>query len=650
MSASSRIRCVLLFALALVATAGSQQPLTSVRAVRSLTPNIAGQGRPVHLHGVVTAISGWKNSFFLQDGAVSISVDRPSADPALQPGQRVVVDGVTAPGSFAPIIQASRVTALGMAALPPPPLRGADELIGGRQDSQRIAIRGTVQSQKIQTIWNHKVLTLNVDIGSGLVVAVRIREFDPAHLPLLTGAFIRIAGVCGTKFNDRRQFVGVQLYTPTLASLRILRPPPPDPFDRPVQPLESLLRFTQLSKSNELVRVAGTVTWQKPGTAFYLQSGNVGLFVDWKEVGAPPVGSHVEVVGHPATGHGTTHLRAMFLRSAGPAAPIVARLVQASQVITTRDGFTVTPDENLLVQIDGKLLESSPGARATTLLLEDDLTLFTVSVPTAMAADLTPGAILRVSGICTINYDDYSNEPSAFSLQIRSAADIVVFHPAPWWNAVHAARVVEVLACVVILLLACILLLRQTSLHALANTDSLTGLCNRRALLHRLENARRALRPAQSLLVLFIDVDHFKQINDRFGHAQGDLALQQVARLLRQVFPASLVIGRIGGDEFVVLLRSVDAQQCQTRIETALAEHNRSNANGIPLSLSTGILTCVAGQDEISTQQLLERADQLMYKSKRAAHATEASPLPAVTVTEAHRLPPPPNLLALGSL
>lgn len=637
--ASCRIRCALLFALAFAATAGAQQPLTSIRAVRSLTSDLASQGKPVHLHGVVTAISGWKNSFFLQDGTVSISVDRPSAEPILQAGQRVIVDGVTAPGSFAPIIQASRVTAQGMATLPTPAPRRADELIGGRQDSQRIMIRGTVQSQKIQSIWNHDVFTLNVDIGSGLVVAVRIREFDPVHLPLLTGAFIRIAGVCGTKFNDRRQFVGVQLYTPTLASLTVLRPPPPDPFNRPVQALDSLLRFTQLNASNELVRVAGTVTWQKPGSAFYLQSGNIGLFVDWKESGAPPVGSRVEVVGHPATGHGSTHLRAVFVRSPGIAAPVVARRVQASQVITTRDGFTVTPDESLLVQIDGKLLESSPGARATTLLLENDHTLFTVNVPTATAADLTPGAILRVSGICTINYDDYSNEPSAFSLQIRSPADIIVLHPAPWWNATHAAQVVEVLACVVILLLASILLLRQTSLRALANTDSLTGLCNRRALLYRLENARRDLRPAQSLLVLFIDVDHFKQINDRYGHHQGDLALQQVARLLRQVFPASLVTGRIGGDEFVVILRSVDAHQCQTRIETALAEHNRSAGGGIPLSLSTGILTCVAGQDETSTQQLLERADQLMYASKRAAHATEISPLAAVIMTESHQLP-----------
>ena len=597
-----------------------QQPLTSVRAIRSLTPQAAAQHQPVLLNGVVTVLSGWKNSFFFRDSTSGISIDRLddqlTAQPQLHSGQRVTVYGTTAAGGFAPLVQAGSITVQGTAPLPRAQLRTAEDLAGGQQDSQWLAIRGTVRSQQVRPIWGRNVLALNVDVGRGLVVSVRVHDFDPAHLPSLTGAIVRIAGVCGTLFNDRRQFVGVNLFTPSLASITVLSPAPGNPFALPLRPLDSLLQFNQFTSAQTLIRVGGTVTWQKPGVAFYLQSGRRGLFVEWKNGDTPALGTAVEAVGYPENGHGTAHLKAAFVRSAGKAESIIPLRVNAPTVISARDGFTATPAESLLVQIDGRLVDIVRGARQTTLLLENGHTLFPVRIA-SNPISVSPGAILRITGVCAIEYDDYTSEPSHFIIQIRSLNDVAILRPAPWWNANHSIRVAEILGFVVVLLLGIILLSRQATLRSLATTDSLTGLANRRTLLRHIDSARRSnLRSLQTLRLLFIDVDHFKQINDVHGHRRGDLALKQVAQLLRDAFPESHAIGRLGGDEFVVVILQTSREECEFRLGNALARSNSHPTSVVPLSLSTGILECGPTDTTGTAEDLLERADLLMYQQK----------------------------------
>ena len=95
------------------AAAQSHAELSAVRQVRDLPPGEAAGERPVRLHGVVTAVSGWNFSFFFQDGTSGISVDRSGPIPEVHPGDRVEVSGVSDAGKFAPIIKAQSVTVLG---------------------------------------------------------------------------------------------------------------------------------------------------------------------------------------------------------------------------------------------------------------------------------------------------------------------------------------------------------------------------------------------------------------------------------------------------------------------------------------------------------------------------------------------------------
>src|SRR5687767_9017254 len=156
--------------------------------------------------------------------------------------------------------------------------------------------------------------------------------------------------------------------------------------------------------------------------------------------------------------------------------------------------------------------------------------------------------------------------------------------------------------------------LRNTSLK-----DDLTGLFNRRGLLKQatpyFDFARRQ---HESLLLLFIDLDGMKKINDEFGHNEGDTALIKTAEILNKSFRSSDVIARLGGDEFTVLVTDLNANKDEAikRLNDNLKAYNASEKRGIKLAFSIGVaqleperMTCF--------EELLEQADQAMYQQKR---------------------------------
>jgi len=156
-------------------------------------------------------------------------------------------------------------------------------------------------------------------------------------------------------------------------------------------------------------------------------------------------------------------------------------------------------------------------------------------------------------------------------------------------------------------------------LRAEALTDALTGLANRRNLDERLgAELSRAKRYGQSLAVMCVDVDDFKRINDTWGHAKGDEVLVWVGRFLRSQIRAHDIAGRVGGDEFVVVLPATDAKGAATladRLRKALLELTGSSSH--PVSLSIGVAALEPGAPEsTSGDDLLHAADEDMYRHK----------------------------------
>jgi diguanylate cyclase (GGDEF)-like protein len=158
-------------------------------------------------------------------------------------------------------------------------------------------------------------------------------------------------------------------------------------------------------------------------------------------------------------------------------------------------------------------------------------------------------------------------------------------------------------------------------LEHLAITDPLTGLLNRRALFEamRREMAREQ-RHSRALSLIVIDVDHFKRVNDRYGHAAGDAVLQRLAATASRTVRESDVVARYGGEEFVVLAPDTDEAQAVAlaeRIRSALASASVDvGGDTIRFTASFGVATMRDADRE--PQQVLQRADRALYAAKAA--------------------------------
>ncbi len=157
----------------------------------------------------------------------------------------------------------------------------------------------------------------------------------------------------------------------------------------------------------------------------------------------------------------------------------------------------------------------------------------------------------------------------------------------------------------------------QQALRHMADHDALTGLFSRRALLAKLDHVVDD-GYQHEIVVLFCDLNGFKQVNDRIGHAAGDQVLVEVARRLERALRPSDLVGRLGGDEFVVILPRADEfirDEISDRIRTSLAEPIFAGDELIEVGVSIGSATT---GDYPTAARLLATADDAMYKVKRS--------------------------------
>lgn len=158
----------------------------------------------------------------------------------------------------------------------------------------------------------------------------------------------------------------------------------------------------------------------------------------------------------------------------------------------------------------------------------------------------------------------------------------------------------------------------ELKLEQLAQTDPLTKLLNRRCFLRRSnDELERIRRYGGSLSLLLLDIDNFKQINDKFGHSTGDAALRLISELIRQATRTNDYAGRLGGDEFCIAVLNTDhehARQIAERICSKLNATNEIRGNRIDISASIGLANWQPSDGDVFA--VIERADQLMYSAK----------------------------------
>jgi diguanylate cyclase (GGDEF)-like protein len=161
--------------------------------------------------------------------------------------------------------------------------------------------------------------------------------------------------------------------------------------------------------------------------------------------------------------------------------------------------------------------------------------------------------------------------------------------------------------------------------HELSLVDELTGLHNRR---HFFPEARsiiaHCLRTGSSLCLILIDLDNFKTINDNFGHSSGDAVLEQTAAILRQCIREGDILSRMGGEEFVILLRDTSepgAKQIAERVRTRITNHHWSGVEDLPQVTATMGVSCWRRQEDTADAEkvldkILKEADLAMYYGK----------------------------------
>lgn len=173
-------------------------------------------------------------------------------------------------------------------------------------------------------------------------------------------------------------------------------------------------------------------------------------------------------------------------------------------------------------------------------------------------------------------------------------------------------------------------------LEALSQRDALTGLYNRRYLMQRLEEELARKRRGHPLVAVMIDLDRFKRVNDEAGHQQGDVLLTRIAHALSRCVRTTDVVGRYGGDEFVVLLPDTEPEQAKVvaeRIVLGVREAGAANDGERGVTASVGLAAATVEDD---ARKLLARADEAAYAAKSHHGDRVSTEMDAIAMPREH--------------
>ena len=423
--------------------------LTSVHQVHALPAREASRLLPVQLRAVVTYRQD-NGVLFVQDetGGIFLSYSSPTGG-GFAAGDLVEISGFTQPGDFAPTVRSDNVRRIGPGAMPKPKPLNLDTLYTGREDSNWVQAEGYVAA--VQQSGSALQLTVVEGVHT---LTVYVDHYGSLGSQVLD-ARVRVEGVCGTSFNERRQLVGITMVVPSYKYVTILKPGVANPADLPETRIASLLRYSP--EEQHRVRVRGTLTLVDAGGAAFIEDSTAGIRVEATLPANLQPGDEVEAAGLAVPGALSPILQHAVVRRIGPGTPIVP------PDTTAEDAIAGTCDSQL-VRMEATLVDHVATLADQRLVVQAGDLLFHAHLPYERKAMEWPnsGALLRLTGVCSARMENTAQlAPTAFDLYLRSAADITVLRDAPWLN---TRRAFEVLAAMGALMLFCggwILLLRK---------------------------------------------------------------------------------------------------------------------------------------------------------------------------------------------
>lgn len=454
--------CLLLLAGGLIepARSAAAEVLKTAEQVRNLTPAQAEAEVPVKLKGVVTFSDETLFSRFIQDDTAGIYLLEMTNMPALEAGQLVEVDGVTRPGEYAPVINATEVRVVGQGQFPSAKPVTAADLVSGSEDSQFVELTGIVRSVQFE----EETQNYLVDVVAGGERFTAYAKALPVTNPgSLVDRTVRVRGVCSTLFNRLRQLFGFRLLVPRVEDIVIEQAASTTPFDTPAQSIGSLLQFTPGGNHGHRVKVIGTVAYQEPGRAVFIQDENEGLFAQTRQRSALRPGDRVEVLGFAAKGEYTPMLEDAIYRKVDDGEAPEAVTIDVDEALTgTQDCRLVTLSANVL--------ERTRRGPEQFLVLESDGFTFHgylgQDADAARLAEILNGSKVSVTGICLIERGSgwQAGEgwrAKSFRLLLPGVDAVNVIEGPPWWTQSEKLRVAGIVSMLILAVLVLIDVLRR---------------------------------------------------------------------------------------------------------------------------------------------------------------------------------------------
>jgi diguanylate cyclase (GGDEF)-like protein len=637
----------LFLANGLSAQLGSQKSslptLVTAHGAHSLTQSEAARGYPVHLHAVVTyydnTLEPGSPRLFVNDasGSIYVALSTPTAV-QLQSGDAVEITGVTGAGQFAPIVDRAQARFLGKSHLPVNvPRVSATAMMDGATDGQWVEVEGVVHAVRI----HGREVFLDLWMADGVLTAFTV--LDPAFdYASLIDARITIRGNAAPLFNSMGQMTGAHIIFPDMFTVTVEQAPPPNPFRIPITRISELLRYTPHSDLQHRAHIRGSLTLLWPGKIICVQDDSKDLCAETSQTDSVTVGQLVDVLGFPSIGEFNPTLDHAIYR------PLQAYRDVVPSPLTFEQALSPATDARLIT-VEGKLLNENRTGDVASITLSSGDNIFTAVLPKSLIPNSIPplenGTIFRVSGICRVQSDGEGNTlgstpvAKSFTIMERTVTDLVLVERPSWWNAGHTLAVLAVALAFTIIAFCWLVVLRRrvkeqtatirTQLEETralkeaaefqATHDGLTGLLNRKAIVEMLQREfALASRSRASTGIIMLDLDHFKRINDTYGHAAGDDVIREAVRRILPAVRSTDWIGRYGGEEFLIVIPNCDlptVRACAERIRGAIGDRPMS-AQQNSLSVTASLGTTVASFPRHSTQEAVTAADLALYDAK----------------------------------
>jgi two-component sensor histidine kinase len=424
-------------------------------SILALSHEQLNRHHPAHLRGQVIRSTEWGVTLLDRTAGIWVYFDHPFRD--LTAGDELDVIGTTSTGLYSPVVDATSVRKVGHAPLSKPVSVDFKQLSTGNFDAQYVTITGVVRSVGIrpdalpsQNVW------MKVEMADGTIdVAFPVDCEKPAGQ--LIDALVRFKGAGSSAKNQNMQLTAPTLMMSSMAGVTVLRPPPRNQFALPITPIGNLMQYRSGTDFYHRVRVAGIVTYYKPGESIILEDQGQALYVEMMQTDSIRLGDRVEAFGFPAPSDTGPILRDAIIHDIGSGQQLLPAAVTPADLSTGKFSYN-------FISTEGRLLRKVREPSREVLLLQVQSSLLLAELAEAEKPNvferLQEGSTIRISGISILDITGTWNTggPGASSIHyrvlLRSPDDVLVLQPPSWWTRTRVIYIAGVLAILALIFLA----------------------------------------------------------------------------------------------------------------------------------------------------------------------------------------------------